>query len=68
MNTQTIIEKMRELPPDKLSEVEDFIDFLWQRTHQTATDRALTVASAKLSETSFQRVWDNPKDAVYDEL
>jgi hypothetical protein len=58
-----LIRKIRRLPPDKLSEVEDFVDFLEQRE-----DRRLTQAAAKLSEKSFSKVWDNPDDAAYDQL
>jgi len=61
---QTLIEKIRALPPERVFEVEDFIDFLQQRT----TDRQLTRSAAKLSEKVFQAVWDNPEDADYDLL
>ena len=61
---QALIEKIRALPPERVFEVEDFIDFLQQRT----TDRQLTRAASKLSEEVFQDVWDNPEDAAYDHL
>lgn len=61
---QTLIEKIRALPPERVFEVEDFIDFLQQRT----TDRQLTRAASKVSEKVFQEVWDNPEDAAYDLL
>lgn len=61
---QTLIEKIRVLPPEKLAEVEDFVDFLRQREE----DRHLTRAAAKLAEAAFQQVWDNPDDAEYDRL
>jgi Protein of unknown function (DUF2281) len=32
--TESLIEKIKGLPPDKISEVEDFVDFLSQRTLQ----------------------------------
>jgi hypothetical protein len=60
----TLIEKIRILPPEKLIEVEDFVDFLRQREE----DRRLIRSGAKLSETAFQKVWDNPDDADYDQL
>jgi hypothetical protein len=63
-NEQDLIEKIRSLPPDKAVEVEDFVDFL----HRREGSRRLADATAKLSEASFQRVWDNPDDAVYDQL
>jgi hypothetical protein len=61
---QTLIEKIRILPPERLVEVEDFVDFLRQREE----DRRLARAATKLSEAAFQRVWDNPDDAEYDKL
>ncbi len=60
---KTLIEKIEELPPEKIAEVEDFVDFLNQREH-----RHLVHAFARLSEDSFARIWDNPIDAEYDKL
>lgn len=45
-------------------EVEDFIDFLLERTQ----DRQLVMVATKLSEPTFAKVWDNPDDAEYDQL
>jgi hypothetical protein len=64
MLEQTLIEKIESLPPERVSEVEDFVDFLRLREE----DRRLVRSSAKLSEAAFQRVWDNPEDAAYDKL
>ena len=61
---QGILEKIRSLPPEKICQVEDFIDFVIQR----GEDRLLTRAASALSESSFQKVWDNPEDAEYDRL
>jgi hypothetical protein len=61
---QTLIEKIRILPSEKLAEVEDFVDFLRQRDEE----RLLSRAATKLSEATFQKVWDNPDDAEYDKL
>jgi len=61
---QTLFEKIRTLPPEKVAEVEDFVDFL----HWRNEDRHLIQAAAKLSENAFRRVWDNPDDADYDRL
>lgn len=61
---RAILSKMRDLPPDKVAEVEDFIDFLRQRQE----DRRLTRAASKLAEKAFDEVWDNPEDAAYDRL
>ena len=64
MAVDTLIEKIRSLPPEKAAEVEDFVDFLRQRSDENR----LSQAAAKLSEEAFAEVWDNPEDAVYDEL
>jgi hypothetical protein len=61
---EIILEKLRTLPTEQMAEVEDFIDFL----HQRYEERSLSRAASKLSESSFQRVWDNPEDSVYDQL
>jgi hypothetical protein len=61
---EELLEKIKSLPPDKLSEVEDFVDFL----HQRGDDRRLVRAMAKLSEDAFRKAWDNPDDADYDRL
>ncbi len=59
-----LIEKIRDLPPDRVAEVGDFVDFLRSRQNE----RLLTQAAAKLSEDVFKQVWDNPEDAEYDKL
>jgi hypothetical protein len=59
-----VFEKIRALPPERRAEVEDFVDLLLQRER----DRDLLQATMKLSEEVLSKVWDNPEDAVYDEL
>ena len=61
---QTLLKKIRTLPPEKVIEVEDFVDFLRGRLD----DRRLVRAAAKLSEDAFRKVWDNEDDAAYDKL
>ncbi|MBA3442580.1 MAG: DUF2281 domain-containing protein [Pyrinomonadaceae bacterium] len=63
MQAEKLVEKLKQLPPERVAEVEDFIDFLTQRD-----ERRLTQAAMQMSEHSFRRVWDNEEDAVYDEL
>ena len=60
---QALIEKIRDLPPEKIAEVEEFVDFLRQREN-----RRLVRAAMNLSEGPLKRVWDNPDDAAYDDL
>ncbi|MEG4373098.1 MULTISPECIES: toxin-antitoxin system, antitoxin component, Xre family protein [unclassified Microcoleus] len=59
-----LMEKIRTLPPDKITVLEDFIDFLSTRSE----DRRLVYTATKLSEAAFAKIWDNPEDAEYDEL
>jgi hypothetical protein len=64
MQEQALIEKIRALPPERVAEVEDFVNFLSWRD----SERRLVRAAAKLSENAFQKAWDNPEDADYDRL
>ncbi len=63
-NEQAIIEKIKGLPPERVAEVEDFVDFLRARND----DQRLTQAATKASAPAFNKVWDNPEDADYDRL
>lgn len=60
---QLLFEKIEQLPPQKIAEVIDFVDFLSERE-----DRKLVESATKLSEEAFMKVWDNDEDSVYDEL
>lgn len=59
-----LIEKILQLPPTRLAEVTDFVDFLRSREK----DRDLTQSAAQAAIPSFAAVWDNDADAVYDKL
>lgn len=59
-----MMEKLEHLTPDRLAEVEDFIDFIQQRDR----DKALRQDYARASEAAFAKVWDNDEDAIYDKL
>lgn len=61
---QVLIEKIRQLPPRRLAELEDFVDFL--RTRED--EQRLTQIAAKASEASFAAVWNNDEDADYDRM
>jgi len=61
---QLLIEKVRTLSPNKISQVLDFVDFLSQKDKE----RRLIQASNTLSEPAFKKVWNNPEDDVYDNL
>ena len=64
MPQQTLIDKIQSLPPERIEEVEDFVDFLKTRDQ----DRALVQSAGRLSGDAFRKVWDNPDDAEYDHL
>ena len=66
MNTteQDLIDKIRQLPPRRLAEVEDFVDFLRLREDSQQPIRA----AAKVSEPGFAAVWNNDEDAAYDQM
>lgn len=61
---QTLIEKLQTLPPERLGEVEDFVDFIQMREQQ----RKLTRAAAAASAPAFAAIWDNPEDSDYDAI
>lgn len=63
MQEKELIEKIKGLPPDRIAEVVDFVDFL---THRD--DSLLVQVSSRISEPAFAKVWDNPEDAEYDNL
>jgi hypothetical protein len=60
---EELIEKIKSLPPERVAEVEDFVDFTMQRE-----ERRLVRAAANLSQESFAHEWDNEEDSVYDQL
>ncbi len=63
MQTKTLIEKIESLPPERIAEVEDFVDFIAERD-----ERRLVQAATQMSEDAFRKVWDNEEDAAYDKL
>jgi len=65
MSVKEIIKnEIDKLPENLLHEVFDFIQFL-----EIKREKMLLVkASQEMSLPSFERVWDNEEDAVYDSL
>jgi hypothetical protein len=46
-DTQALLEKIQRLPPERISEVEDFVDFLSAKARrQAALDRLFAIAPA----------------------
>ena len=56
--------EIETLPENLLTEVLDFIQFLEMKREKNL----LAKASQKLSTASFEKIWDNKEDAVYDSL
>ena len=63
-NPQSLIEKIKALPPERLDEVEDFVDFIVLRTQE----RSLVRVAAASSEAVFAKIWSNSDDDAYDAL
>ncbi len=64
MQTDTLIEMIQALPPERIAEVEDFVAFITAREQERTLTRASTAASAP----AFAAVWNNPDDDAYDAL
>ncbi|MCF6264583.1 MAG: hypothetical protein L3J24_13490 [Xanthomonadales bacterium] len=64
VQVEQMVNKLEHLSPNRLAEVADFIDFLQQRDQ----DQQLRKNYAQASEASFNKVWDNEEDAIYDTL
>ena len=56
--------EIEKLPENLLAEVFDFIQFLEMKKEKNLHAKA----SQKLSTASFEKIWDNKEDAVYDSL
>lgn len=61
---RVLFEKIKQLPPQRLAEVGDFVDFLRSRD----SEQHLTQAAARMAEGSFAAVWNNDEDAAYDRM
>jgi hypothetical protein len=58
-----LVTKIESLPPEAIAEVETFVDYL--RWHSGEHERT---APPCPSCAVLREVWDNPADAVYDDL
>lgn len=63
-DAQALMEKIQALPPERIAEVEDFVEFIAERERQ----RVLTRAAAAASVPTFAAIWNNPDDDVYDAI
>jgi hypothetical protein len=63
-NTKALLKKIEALPVDRISEIEDFVEFIAAREQE----RSLTRAAAATSAPTFAAIWNNPEDDAYDAL
>ena len=59
-----VVEKVKQLSTEQIAKVDQFIDSLKEQN----LDNQLTLVSTKIAESVFDKVWDNPEDADYDNL
>lgn len=59
-----LLAKILALPPERVAEVEDFVDFIRSREEE----QALVASAERLAQPAFEAVWDNPDDSEYDRL
>ncbi len=61
---EQVAHKLQTLSQERITEVEDFIDFLKQRDESSQ----LTHNAMKLTEPLLSHLWNNSEDAEYDQL
>jgi hypothetical protein len=61
---EALIRKIGSLPPARVAEVEDFVDFIGQREIENALKRA----TRDVSIPTLAKVWNNPEDDAYDAI
>ena len=66
LTEQRILTQIRQLSPDKIQKLEEFIAQLSQPKNNS--DQYLTLAASQLSESVLAKIWDNAEDAEYDNL
>ncbi|MDQ3254800.1 MAG: DUF2281 domain-containing protein [Acidobacteriota bacterium] len=47
MQVETLVEKIKSLPPEKINEVEDFVDFIAERNSRSARHEAIAAYAAE---------------------
>ena len=80
MTNLGLIEKISNLPPQRINEVEDFVDFLAEKDAVDSTNgspsvnlRDLGIKAAEAAEqraalASFAEDWERPEMDIYDKL
>ena len=64
LQVRQMLDKLTHLSPERLAEVDDFIDFIYQREQDSRLRQQLSGGS----EVAFNKIWDNDADAIYDTL
>jgi len=59
---KALFDKISALPPERIAEIEDFVDFISLREKA----RMLNSDFAAASEPAFAKAWDHPEDSIYD--
>ena len=59
---QALLEKIQALPPERIAEIEDFVEFIAAREQE----RSLTCTASAISAPAFAAIWNNPEDDAYD--
>ena len=61
---QALFDKIQSLPPERIAEVDDLVDFIASR----AQGEQLVRSAMAVSAASFAAMWENPEDDAYDAL
>jgi len=64
---EQIKERIKRLPEPMQAEVLDFVEFLEKKRNLKDEEISLTKMTTSIN-SELQKVWDNEKDAAYDEL
>lgn len=64
VNMNMLQRKLSKLSEFKLAEVNDFVDFLISKKEEQNLRASYTSAS----KASFNEIWDNKEDGIYDDL
>ena len=64
LSEKIVLQKMRTLSEDQISQLMDFVEFLSQQRR----DRQLRQACNEMAKNAFMKVWDNAEDDVYDRI
>jgi hypothetical protein len=82
MQNSDLIEKIQSLPPETVSEVEDFVDFLTKKQNRDSSEKIKNgnvdlqergisekeAAVQRAALASFAEDWESPEMEVYDKL